>query len=249
MIIHGDVVNMSELYHYGIKGQKHGVRKYQNEDGSLTPAGRIRYGVGEKMRTNDPSDSAVTKRVKRDYNNLSDEEFSRKYQGTKEVYRKRVNRYGDPYMNAPLAKLGKRLAGVKGKKADKYAKDEVKKIEASNVKKQTGKSVSKGKSVASQHKGTKLKDFGRAVAIAGAVTFTASLLATTYGAYKLGVRPVKMAKDNVKYMSDKKKYYNTVIDYGSEENSLGQKIKDLKLKDIGNDFDDGFEYRKRLTAG
>lgn len=30
---------MSELYHYGIKGQKWGVRRYQNEDGSYTDEG------------------------------------------------------------------------------------------------------------------------------------------------------------------------------------------------------------------
>lgn len=30
---------MSELYHYGIKGQKWGVRRYQNEDGSYTSEG------------------------------------------------------------------------------------------------------------------------------------------------------------------------------------------------------------------
>lgn len=35
---------MDELYHYGTKGQKWGIRKYQNPDGSLTPAGRERYG-------------------------------------------------------------------------------------------------------------------------------------------------------------------------------------------------------------
>lgn len=34
---------MSELYHWGIKGQKWGVRRYQNEDGSLTPEGRAHY--------------------------------------------------------------------------------------------------------------------------------------------------------------------------------------------------------------
>ena len=28
-----------ELYHYGKKGQKWGVRRYQNPDGSLTPEG------------------------------------------------------------------------------------------------------------------------------------------------------------------------------------------------------------------
>lgn len=38
-----------ELYHHGIKGQKWGVRKYQNPDGSLTSEGRRRYGFGERV--------------------------------------------------------------------------------------------------------------------------------------------------------------------------------------------------------
>lgn len=36
----------SYLAHHGTKGMKWGVRKYQNPDGSLTPEGRKRYGVG-----------------------------------------------------------------------------------------------------------------------------------------------------------------------------------------------------------
>ena len=32
-----------ELYHFGIKGQKWGVRRFQNEDGSRTPSGKERY--------------------------------------------------------------------------------------------------------------------------------------------------------------------------------------------------------------
>lgn len=34
-----------ELYHHGIKGQRWGIRRYQNEDGSLTTAGKLRYGA------------------------------------------------------------------------------------------------------------------------------------------------------------------------------------------------------------
>lgn len=45
------------LIHSGIKGQKWGVRRYQNEDGSLTPEGRKRYGL------------------KPDYSGLSDQEL------------------------------------------------------------------------------------------------------------------------------------------------------------------------------
>ena len=32
-----------ELYHHGILGQKWGVRRYQNADGTLTPKGKKRY--------------------------------------------------------------------------------------------------------------------------------------------------------------------------------------------------------------
>jgi hypothetical protein len=37
-----------ELYHHGILKQRWHVRRFQNPDGSLTPAGRERYGVGKE---------------------------------------------------------------------------------------------------------------------------------------------------------------------------------------------------------
>ena len=42
-----------EVYHHGIKGQKWGVRRFQNKDGSLTPAGKKRYyepNIGRKTK-------------------------------------------------------------------------------------------------------------------------------------------------------------------------------------------------------
>lgn len=42
-----------ELYHHGVKGQKWGVRRYQNPDGSLTEEGYQHWGLnpdGSKFR-------------------------------------------------------------------------------------------------------------------------------------------------------------------------------------------------------
>ena len=37
------IFKMDEFYHFGIKGQKWGIRRYQKKDGSLTEIGKQRY--------------------------------------------------------------------------------------------------------------------------------------------------------------------------------------------------------------
>jgi len=59
----------NSLEHHGIKGQKWGVRRYQNSDGSLTSEGRIRYGdtldqYNDHRRSEDDLNTAI-KREKR----------------------------------------------------------------------------------------------------------------------------------------------------------------------------------------
>ena len=50
-----------ELYHHGVKGMKWGVRRYQNADGSLTDAGKKKYG---KM-SNDKLSKTLRKQVQK----------------------------------------------------------------------------------------------------------------------------------------------------------------------------------------
>ena len=49
------------LAHFGIKGQKWGVRRFQNEDGSLTSEGKKRYGIYDR-----PDGTKDMKRLQKD---------------------------------------------------------------------------------------------------------------------------------------------------------------------------------------
>lgn len=62
-----DLISSDELYHHGIKGQKWGRRRFQNEDGSLTPAGKERYdddGPSEKKKEYKIPEKKSTHRLK-----------------------------------------------------------------------------------------------------------------------------------------------------------------------------------------
>lgn len=87
---------------YGIsKLARSGKKKNQNRGtiGGLT-----------KRMTASSTDSAVTRRAKAAYNSMSDAEFRRKYSVSKAEYARRVEKYGDPYKNSPMAKLGRYLS-------------------------------------------------------------------------------------------------------------------------------------------
>lgn len=74
------------LYHSGIKGMKWGIRRYQNKDGSLTPAGRKRYAkleselnkLGGNAKKSDDSSNETQIPKKKPASDMTDKELQDK---------------------------------------------------------------------------------------------------------------------------------------------------------------------------
>lgn len=70
-------MDKNELMHYGIRGMKWGVRRYQNPDGSLTPAGKKREKAKNQRKSIRDANKSHIKASKR-RRTMSDAELNRR---------------------------------------------------------------------------------------------------------------------------------------------------------------------------
>ena len=70
------------LMHHGVKGQKWGVRRYQNPDGSLTAAGERKLGLDRAAPT---SKRAIQRRLNKHANMIADIDYQRRLKKKKTV--------------------------------------------------------------------------------------------------------------------------------------------------------------------
>lgn len=145
-----------ELYHHGILGQKWGQRRYQNEDGSLTPAGREHYGYGEAR-----ANFYNARQAYRHANNVASRDFDDAYRKTNRINltKKRkserdaaINKYYDSEQKRDAAKTAYKNAKNKYINSEEYKQ---------HKKEALKKTAIVGASIAAAYGAYKLNDFAK----------------------------------------------------------------------------------------
>lgn len=112
------------LTHHGTKGMRWGVRRFQNKDGSLTPAGKKRYSENTEKKVSEMSDEELRRRINRiqmeqQYSKLNQKQVSAGKKFVTAILVSAATSVATSYTNKYLGKGVEYLGGKVSKGASK----------------------------------------------------------------------------------------------------------------------------------
>ena len=218
----------NELYHHGVEGQKWGVRRYQNKDGSLTAAGYKHYGF-----------STSGKRGIRRLQKKIAERDAASYYYFKKSEKANIERNARLKKGKDTSDIDKKIGeyNAMSKQASKESKI-LNERQKENLKRASKYYDIKTKDVLKTVNVEKGKDILKGL---GAVTF-ASAMASVYGFGIASTRPSTTAVASKKYIFKKKIIDNTHVE---KEPVKKQPVKQQTAsKSKGLSWDDSYKVTK-----
>ena len=124
-------VKHDSISHHGIKGQKHGVRRYQYEDGTLTPEGRARLGRGPaRAKGSTKNKPAKTSKISEFLKKRKEKKAAQKELQKEQEFRNGMKTYNgrDPYDSKSISKLSTQdlIARTERLRAERQYLEEIK---------------------------------------------------------------------------------------------------------------------------
>lgn len=223
--------NVTFLCHHGTKGQKWGQRKYQNSDGSLTPLGRLHYGVGNAKRAAGSAASKAGAAIKKKVN-PSEADLQENYKKALAKQRRHELKEATKEANRAARGKGKKIKNM----TDEEVRQNIQRIQNEEYLKNLQKERKASTKVLRAAKG------GASKTIGSGVKFTSRFLGATAGAVgKFAVASVGNLATEFVNQGTKK-----LVDNIFKEKKSAEDIASEKMKRDATDSKNSLDFMKNM---